>query len=30
MTKEMTASRRVDVLTEALTHYAKRQRKQFG
>lgn len=30
MTKEMTASRRVDVLTEALIHYAERRRKQFG
>ena len=30
MTKEKTAGRRVDVLTDALLHYAQRRLHQFG
>jgi hypothetical protein len=30
MTKEMTAGRRIDILTDALLHYAQRRVQQFG
>lgn len=30
MTKEMTAGRRVDLLTDALIHYAEHRVEQFG
>lgn len=30
MTKEMTAGRRVDILTDALLHHAKHRLQQFG
>ena len=30
MTKEMTAGRRIDILTDALLHYARHRLNQFG
>lgn len=30
MTKEMSAGRRTDILTDALLHYSARQLQQFG